>query len=62
MELWIIWLIATAVLLIVELLSNVVATLCMAVGCFVASILALLGFGVVAQVIEIGRASCRERV
>lgn len=51
MELWIIWLIATAVLLIVELLSNVVATLCMAVGCFVSSILALLGFGVVAPVI-----------
>lgn len=51
MELWIIWLIATAVLLIIELLSNVVATLCMAVGCFIASILALLGFGIVAQVI-----------
>jgi len=50
MELWIIWLIVAAVFLIIELLSNVVATLCMAVGCIVAAVLALIGFGVVGQV------------
>lgn len=49
MALWIIWLIAGAVLLIIELLSGIVATLCMAVGCIAASILALAGFGVEIQ-------------
>ncbi|MDE6489741.1 MAG: NfeD family protein [Muribaculaceae bacterium] len=49
MSTWIIWLIAGAVLLIIELLSGIVATLCMAVGCIAASLLALAGFGVEIQ-------------
>lgn len=49
MSLWIIWLIAGSILLIIELLSGIVATLCMAVGCIAASLLALAGFGVEIQ-------------
>lgn len=47
---WIIWLIATAVLLIVELLTGLVATLCVAVGCLLAFMVDLMGFGFEVQV------------
>lgn len=46
MELWIIWLIAAAILLIIELLSNIVATLCVAVGCICAFIPAVAGLSI----------------
>ena len=49
MSLWIIWLIATAVLLIIELLTGLVATFCVAVGCLFAFVAALAGFGMEVQ-------------
>ena len=49
MALWIIWLIAGAALLIIELLSGVVATLCVAVGCLAAAVAALAGTGIEMQ-------------
>lgn len=49
MTLWIIWLIAGAILLIIELLSGIVATLCMAVGCLTAAMAALAGAGIEIQ-------------
>ena len=49
MDLWIIWLIAGAVLLIIELLSGIVATLRVAVGCIAAAVAALAGTGIELQ-------------
>lgn len=49
MSLWIIWLIATAVLLIIELLTGLVATLCVAVGCLFAFVAAIVGCGIEVQ-------------
>ena len=49
MSLWIIWLIATAVLLVIELLTGLVATFCVAVGCLMAFVAALVGFGIEVQ-------------
>lgn len=49
MDLWIIWLIAGAVLLVIELLSGIVATLCVAVGCLAAAAVALVGCGIELQ-------------
>ena len=49
MSLWIIWLIATAVLLVIELLTGLVATFCVAVGCLIAFCFALAGFGIETQ-------------
>ncbi|TFU94703.1 NfeD family protein [Barnesiella sp. WM24] len=49
MSLWIIWLIAAAVLLVIELLTGLVATLCVAVGCLFAFVAALVGFGMETQ-------------
>lgn len=43
MQLWIIWLIAAAVLMIVEVLSQMIWTVCLAVGCIAAMVAALLG-------------------
>lgn len=43
MNMWAIWLLSAAILLIIELLSNIVATLCLAVGCICALIPALCG-------------------
>lgn len=48
---WIMWLIITAILLIVELLTGLVATFCLAVGCLVAMLLSLFGMGLNAQLI-----------
>lgn len=46
MEVWLLWLIATAVLIIVELLTNLVATFCLAAGCLAAMLTALCGAGI----------------
>ncbi len=43
MEPWIIWLIAAAVLIIIEVLSQMVWTLCLAIGCLAALIVSLAG-------------------
>lgn len=51
MALWIIWLIAGAALLIIELLSGIVATLCVAVGCMAAAVAAIAGGGIEIQLI-----------
>lgn len=48
---WIMWLIITALLIIVELLTGLVATFCLAVGCLVAMLLSLLGVGLDVQLI-----------
>ena len=44
MEMWIIWLIVAAVLLIVEVLSQMIWTLCVAIACIAAMVTALMGF------------------
>ncbi len=49
MSLWIVWLIATAVLLVIELITGLVATFCVAVGCLFAFVVAFVGFGVETQ-------------
>lgn len=49
MALWIVWLIIAAVLLLIELLTGFVATLCMGVGCLAGVLVALAGFGIEAQ-------------
>lgn len=43
MALWIIWLIAAALLLVLELLTGWIATFCVGVGCLVASVMDILG-------------------
>lgn len=49
MALWIVWLIVAAVLLVIELLTGFVATLCMGLGCLAGALVALAGFGIVPQ-------------
>lgn len=51
MEAWIIWLIIAAVLVIVEVLSQMVWTLCLAVGCLGSLVAALWGVGTVWQIV-----------
>lgn len=51
MSVWIIWLIAAAVLIIVEVLSQMVWTLCLAIGCVVATGAALCGADIEVQLI-----------
>lgn len=46
---WLLWLIAAAVLVIIELLTNTFAAFCLVGGCLLALIAALLGFGVEGQ-------------
>lgn len=48
-SLWALWLIATAILLVLELLTGFVATFCLAVGCLVAALLAFSGAGLELQ-------------
>lgn len=43
LDLWILWLIAAGILLVIELLTSLVATLCVAIGCIGAAIVALAG-------------------
>lgn len=51
MEMWIIWLIVAAVLMIVEVLSQMIWTLCVAIACLAAMIMALLGLNLGWQLI-----------
>lgn len=48
---WIIWLIITGVLLLVEVLSQMMWTLCMAIGCLGALLCSIFGVGLLWQVI-----------
>lgn len=51
MEWWLIWLIVAALLVIIELLTNFIASFCVAVGCLVAMALSLIGCGINAQLL-----------
>ncbi len=51
MEIWIVWIIVAAVLVIVEVLSQMVWTLCLAVGCAGALIASLFGVDLAWQII-----------
>lgn len=46
MENWLIWLIVMAILIVIELLTSLIATFCLAVGCLLAMVasLCLMGF------------------
>lgn len=46
---WLLWLIAAAILLIVELLTNTFAAFCLVGGCALALATSLIGFGIEAQ-------------
>lgn len=41
MEIWVMWLIATAVLVIIELMTGMVASFCLAIGCLASMIVSL---------------------
>lgn len=49
MEIWVIWLIATALLVIIELITGVVASFCLAIGCLAAMIVSVTGFALETQ-------------
>lgn len=49
MTAWILWLTVAAVLMTVEILSQMVWTLCLAIGCVVALVASLCGAGMAAQ-------------
>lgn len=51
MDMWIIWLIIMGVLLIVEVLTQMMLALCLAVGCLAALICSLCGVDVIWQII-----------
>ena len=53
MENWLIWLIITSVLIIIELLTSLVATFCLAVGCILAMLISLFGLGLEVQLIGV---------
>ncbi|MCM1111291.1 MAG: NfeD family protein [Clostridium sp.] len=57
METWIIWLIAAAVLVIVEVMSQMIWTLCLAVGCIVALVLSLFDVALIWQIVALAVAS-----
>lgn len=46
MESWILWLIVTAVLILIELFTGMIATFCLAFGCLLAMVLTLFGCGI----------------
>ena len=46
---WLLWLIAAAILVIVELLTNTFAAFCLVGGCALALATSLIGFGIEAQ-------------
>lgn len=48
---WLLWLIIAAILVIIELLTSMIATFCLATGCLIAMVCALLDWGVEAQLI-----------
>lgn len=41
---WLLWLIIAAILIIIELLTSMIATFCLAAGCLIAMVCALLGW------------------
>lgn len=51
MEVWAIWLIIAAILLVVELMTNFIAFICLAIGCVVAMVLSLFDFSLTTQII-----------
>ena len=51
MSLWIVYLIAAAVLMIIELLTGFVATFCVAIGCVIAAVLDFMGLSIEAQLV-----------
>ncbi|MBE6311397.1 MAG: NfeD family protein [Bacteroidales bacterium] len=53
MENWLIWLIVTALLIIIELFTLLVATFCLAVGCLFAMVVSLLGMGIEMQLVSL---------
>ncbi|MBR6639399.1 MAG: NfeD family protein [Muribaculaceae bacterium] len=53
MENWLIWLIVMAILVIVELLTSLIATFCLAVGCLCAMMVSLVNLGLEAQLIAL---------
>ncbi|MBQ7041146.1 MAG: NfeD family protein [Muribaculaceae bacterium] len=53
MENWLIWLIVMAILIIVELLTSLIATFCLAVGCLCAMVVSLVNLGLEAQLIAL---------
>lgn len=53
METWIFWLAAAAVLLIVEIMTSMVWTLCLSVGCLAALGASLLGFDLTVQMVSL---------
>ncbi|MBQ5697152.1 MAG: NfeD family protein [Muribaculaceae bacterium] len=46
MESWILWLIVTAVLILIELFTGMIATFCLAFGCLLAMVMTLFGCGI----------------
>lgn len=57
MDSWIIWLIVAALLIIVEVLTQMVWTLCLAIGCIVALLLSLSGIDAIWQIVTMAAAS-----
>lgn len=53
MELWLIWLIIAATLVIIEVLTQQIVTLCLAIGCISAMLLSLLDIDLVWQLITL---------
>ena len=53
MENWLIWLIVTAVLIIIELFTSLVATFCLAVGCLLAMVVSLFSMGIEGQLVAL---------
>ncbi len=53
MENWLIWLIVMAILVIIELLTSLIATFCLAVGCLCAMVVSLAHLGLEAQLIAV---------
>lgn len=51
MEAWIIWLIIAAALVIIEVLSQMIWTLCLAVGCLCGLVASLLGVDAIWQIV-----------
>ena len=57
MEIWIIWLIVAAVLVIAEVLTQMIWTLCFAIGCAGALVASLFGVGIVWQIVILAAVS-----
>lgn len=57
MEMWIIWLIVAAALVIVEVMSQQFWTLCLAVGCVASMACALFGMNIVWQMVSLSMMS-----